>query len=118
MVNTLKYNTGFSQEPIDVQFHLSRYMDNGRIYIGLIEADTREPYGNLTVNIQDDIDAMPDNYGYVDTNNAPYAEEFITDNELGIFMGVYGYSGYCQYPLYSFDLDKLKLYKVPYICFD
>ena len=36
------------------------------------------------------------------------AETFIADNELGIFTGFVKRSGYCEYPLYKFNPDKLR----------
>ena len=45
---------------------------------------------------------------YVDINNCPWATKFIKDNELGEFTGKYGKSGFCVYPLYKFNLDKIK----------
>ena len=44
----------------------------------------------------------------VDINTCPWAEEFIKTNKLGIPCGVTITSGYCEYPLYIFDLDKLE----------
>lgn len=43
----------------------------------------------------------------MDTNNFPEAEEFIRIHELGTFTGTTAYSGFCEYPLYRFDLSKI-----------
>lgn len=45
---------------------------------------------------------------YVDVNNCPWAQKFIEENKLGEFTGKYGQSGFCIYPLYKFNLDKIK----------
>ena len=38
----------------------------------------------------------------------PDIEKFITENELGEFTGFTQRSGYCEYPLYLFNVDKLR----------
>ncbi len=91
----------------EVELDIETYQDNGRIFIGLImnEDDYPEPFGVVTVNI----DAPAPNYcGYLDTNNLPDVEKFITENDLGEFTGITGMSGYCVYPLYMFNVDKLR----------
>ena len=78
-------------------------MNNNRLYIGLNEGP--DMFANLTVNI----DApCPEYCAYVDTNNLSTAEEFIKDNELGEFSGFTAVSGYHEYPLYTFDPDRLR----------
>ena len=48
--------------------------------------------------------------GYVDTNNCPWAEEFIKKYKLGSPTGKYKSSGFCIYPLYKFDMDEIQKY--------
>lgn len=91
----------------EVKLELLPYLNNGRLGISLVgfEDGMPEPYGNLTVNI----DAPTPNYcGYLDTNNLSNAEKFVVDNGLGEFTGLTGRSGYCEYPLYLFNVDKLR----------
>ena len=64
------------------------------------------PFATLTVNLcqpsyQNDTDA------FVDTNNNPFAEEFIEKNKIGMSLDLVGSSGYCLYPLYRFNLEAL-----------
>lgn len=61
------------------------------------------PYAFLTVNLG------RQNYGYayVDINNCPWAEDFIEENGLGEFTGKVYSSGFCFYPLYKFNMDKI-----------
>lgn len=74
-----------------------------------LESLDGEPIATLTVNIMDGVcQSEGIEYAYVDTNNNPTAEEFIKENNLGEFTGVFGQSGYCSYPLYKFNLKKLK----------
>lgn len=91
----------------EVKLEILPYLNNGRLGISLVgfEDGMPEPYGNLTVNI----DApTPDYCGYLDTNNLSNAEKFVVDNDLGEFTGLTGRSGYCEYPLYLFNVDKLR----------
>ena len=41
-------------------------------------------------------------------NDMPDIEKFITDNDLGEFTGFTQRSGFCEYPLYLFNVDKLR----------
>lgn len=102
----LTYTSRFTGET-DVAFDIQQYMNNGNMYIGLgcNEEGYLEPFADLTVNLGD---TTPNYCAYVDTNNLPDAETFIEDNELGTFTGFVKRSGYCEYPLYMFNPDKLR----------
>lgn len=86
----------------DVQAKRARYYNNN-LAIELY-ADW-EPFARLTVNLVNDLD---EDCAYVDTNNCPWAEHFIVTNNLGYPVGTARRSGYCVYPLYRFNLDKLE----------
>lgn len=45
---------------------------------------------------------------YIDTNNCPWAVEFIEKEGLGKRTGRMGRSGYCTYPVVKFDMEKVK----------
>lgn len=76
---------------------------NGNLAISL---DCCEgPYATITVNLDGTL--CPE-YAYVDTNNCPWAEEFIEKYHLGESTGLSRRSGYCEYPLYKFDIKKLE----------
>ena len=47
---------------------------------------------------------------FVDTNNCPWAEDFIREYQLGEFTGRNDESGFCTYPLYKFDIRKIREY--------
>ena len=64
-----------------------------------------EPFGDVTVNLSV---AAPNYCGYLNVNDMPDIEKFITENELGEFTGFTQRSGYCEYPLYLFNVDKLR----------
>ena len=93
---------GYTQK-YEVEVIKTRYHVNGNFAITLNYYDDEfqcwMPYENLTVNLDE---KLPDNYGYVDINNIPSAEEFINENHLGESTGKYGFSGFCRYPLYKF----------------
>ena len=82
------------------------YARDNSLAVILIDTKVDDIFDCLTVNIAESI-LLKDNEAFVDTNNNPWATEFIEDNKLGKFTGRYGHSGYCTYPLYQFDLQKL-----------
>ena len=63
------------------------------------------PFATITVNIPGG--CAGDNFAYVDTNNCPWAPEFLEENGLATNTGIIGYSGYCAYPLFNFNVDKI-----------
>lgn len=82
----------------------NNYENNGTLAIRLI-ADSGEPFCNLTVNLPTSVIWCNENTAFVDTNNCPWAEEFIEENELGVPVGYSERSGFCMYPLYKFNID-------------
>ncbi len=106
MNKQLEMESRFSGK-IKLELEISSYMDNGRMYIGLVEAggEYQEHFADLTVNISA---PCPDYCGYVDTNNCPELEEFIKKHGLREFTGLMGSSGFCSYPLYLFNPEKLR----------
>lgn len=104
--NSLVYHSEYGGDT-EVKLNIQQYMGNGRIYIGLISEEDGypEPYADVTVNIDD---FAMDYCGYLDTNNLSNVEKFITENDLGEFTGFIGRSGFCEYPLYMFNVDRLR----------
>lgn len=45
---------------------------------------------------------------FVDMNNCPWAEDFIHRYRLGEDTQIREQSGFCIYPLYKFDMDRIK----------
>lgn len=45
---------------------------------------------------------------YIDTNNCPWAIDFIEQEGLGQRTGRIGRSGYCTYPVVKFDMQKVR----------
>lgn len=105
MEKTLNLHSQFGGE-IPVTLEINTYLNNGCMYIGLVEqGEYPEPYGDLTVNL---VGKAPDYCGFVDLNNMPELEEFIEENKLGEFTGLTQRSGFCEYPLYLFNVERLR----------
>lgn len=73
-----------------------------------IQAWNREdgPIATLTVCLCDR--RLGEGEAYVDTNNCPWAVDFIEKEGLGKRTGRVGLSGYCIYPVVKFDMKKVK----------
>jgi hypothetical protein len=103
LINYEKYG---AVHPIELQ--VAKYGYNNSLAIRMIthEAGYAEPWSNLTVNLVDDL--KPD-CAFVDTNNnGPEILQWIEENKLGKPTGRMEQSGYCKYPEYKFDLEKIK----------
>lgn len=95
------------REKVTVTVNIYETGDN--LYVGLLclneNGIPEEYYANLTVNLPEyELDPYE---AFIDTNNFPLAELFLEDNQLACHTGTYGGSGYCIYPVYRFDRDKL-----------
>lgn len=89
-----------------LELEKKQYADNGNLAIQAYcnTEGFREPFARLTVNLGR---KLADDVAYVDTNNCPWAEEFIEENGLGVPTDRIGQSGWCFYPQYKFDLSKI-----------
>ena len=65
-----------------------------------------EPYASLTVNLPSQ-HCAPD-CAFVDINGLQDAEKMILQYGIGEPTGRTAVSGFCTYPEYRFDMDKLK----------
>ena len=94
------YNSSITGET-QVTFDIQQYMNNRAMFIGLMcnEDGYEEPFGDVTVNLSV---AAPNYCGYLNVNDMPDIEKFITDNDIGEFTGFTQRSGFCEYPLYLF----------------
>ncbi len=94
----------------EVYIEVNRYAYGNGLCIQLNEMDEGYliPYATLTVNLEGY--DVPKYHAFLDTNNCPTAEQFVVSNGLGTSTGKYGRSGYCQYPLYKFNREKLLEY--------
>ena len=94
----------FYSIPTEVTIELGKYGTNNSLAISLWCDEG--PFARLTVNLPGAKPPIP--YAYVDTNNCPWAVEFIKKYKLGEDTDMLGHSGYCSYPLYKFDLERLQ----------
>ena len=104
-VGTLELNTQFGTE--QVQLTVNSYNNNRSLYVGLTTTEDGfpEPFGNVTVNLTTSVPAY---CAFVDTNNMPELEDFLVKNGIAEFTGLSQQSGFCQFPLYLFDAEKLR----------
>jgi hypothetical protein len=64
------------------------------------------PYATLTVNLEDE--PTSGDRAFVDVNNlSPEILTWIKKNNLGLPTGRQGFSGYCIYPEYEFNLEEI-----------
>ncbi len=91
------------REELEVILDIEHYSNNNNIAIQLYDAEDGEPYATITTNII----PLPEGCVALDTNNCPWAEEFL--ESLGVLEDALGeiQSGFCEYPVYQLDLDKL-----------
>ena len=86
----------------------SKYADRqGHIALQLWCEDG--PFATITVNLGG-IGEFEKNVSAVDTNNCPWAPALIKRLNIGTPTGEYVRSGFCAYPLYTFDLERIREY--------
>jgi len=102
----LEFKTDFGNVEL-VELEVGACRNDGSLYVALTAVGDGypEPYGNVTVNLERKI---PPYCAFVDTNNMPEAEDFLIDNRLASFTGLVQESGYCTYPLYRFNVERLR----------
>ena len=91
----------------EIGFEINKYIENGNVQIQMmcLEDGWWGPFASMTVNLGI---KCGEGCGSVDTNNVKGIEEWIDENELGEPTGRYGESGWCVYPEYRFDMDKIR----------
>ena len=103
---TLELKTQFGTTE-NVTLTVNTYMDNNSLYVGMTTMGDGfpEPYGDVTVNL---LTSVPPYCAFVDTNNMPELEDFLVKNKIAEFTGLTQKSGYCSYPLYLFNAEKMR----------
>lgn len=103
---TLELKTQFGTTE-NVTLTVNTYGNNNSLYVGMttVEDGFPEPYGDVTVNL---LSSVPPYCAFVDTNNMPELEEFLVKNGIAGFTGLMQKSGYCSYPLYQFNAEKMR----------
>lgn len=93
-----------------ITFNIGKYSSNGNLHVGMItfEDGYPEPWSNLTVNLGVPCKA---NCAFIDVNNNGLAiMEWLTDNHLGRILPREIASGFCIYPEFEFDMERLMEY--------
>ena len=98
------YGSGYVD---DCVLNVAGYANNGHIALSIVSL-SEGPYAPITVNI-DGIEAFGKNCSCVDTNNFPEVVDVIKDLGIGEPVGVNLKSGFCSYPVYKFDIDKINV---------
>lgn len=80
------------------------YVADGSLCV-MIWSFEEGPIARLTTCLNDE--SIEDGASYIDTNNCPWALDFIAEYGLGEFYGEYRSSGYCLYPKVWWDMDKV-----------
>ena len=95
----MKVNTGWATYD-NVTLTRERY-GNGRVALQLWCDDG--PLATVSVNLTDEELDNTETDFFVDTNNCPWAPEFLEGNGIAEPLGLYGFSGFCAYPLYRLN---------------
>ena len=107
-MKTLTLNAwGFDHK---ISFHLATYTTTGNLYVGLICHDEEYPehWSDLTVNLDE---TLEQNHSYIDTNNnGNEIMNWLIANNLGKYTYGMGFSGFCVYPEFEFNMDELMKY--------
>jgi len=89
----------------DLFLMTSHYCADNSLAVYLV-SESEGPFATLTVCLDDK--NLEDLTNYIDTNNCPWAMDFIEKNGLGKRTGKEKVSGYCIYPQVKFSYDALK----------
>ena len=90
------------------EINIRNYSSNNNTALELVCEDG-VPLAIITKNLED---LLENNMAYIDTNNCPWAEDFLIDNDFGLPTGEYKASGFCNYPLYKLDLEEISKYNL------
>lgn len=89
-----------------ITLEVSSYQNNDTLAILAYYDDYKEDFDVLTTNLCNPLQSGEK--AFIDTNNIEWAERFIQEFKLGEYQYISQPSGFWSYPLYKFDLKKLK----------
>ena len=89
----------------NVFLRVERYMADSSLCILLYNRDYAA-IAKLTTCLHDK--SLKDNEAYIDTNNCPWAIDFINNYALGVLTGKKKVSGYYTYPVVRFNMDEIE----------
>lgn len=84
------------------------YADNNTLAVALRDESDGSILCVVTVNLSGspygDGKFQDDKHAFIDTNNCPWAPQWLVDNSIAKpdDRDIYGMSGYCTYPLFEF----------------
>ena len=91
-----------------VRPYREKYFINKRLAVKLEDVDDGSPFAVVTVNLNYPLsDNSSPELAFVDTNNLPMISDWLVSTGLAVPTGHIGYSGYCLYPEFKFDLEKV-----------
>lgn len=94
----------------EITFGINSYKDNDNLAIQMFcwDEEWAEPWSMLTVNLGK---KCKPNCAFIDTNNnGDSIIDWLIDNNLGKPTGRLGFSGFCMYYEFEFDMDEVQKY--------
>ena len=98
----MKVKTDFGE--YNVSLGIAHYSNNNNLAIQLYDEEDGCPFATITTNIC----TLPAHIVAVDTNNCPWAMDFLKENGLVKSEWFPVQSGFCLYPTAIINLDKLE----------
>ena len=89
----------------DCYFRMYKYKIDNSLCLGIYN-DEDGAIVRLTIRL----DTVPNNHAYLDINNCPFAEDLVEDLEIAKPTGKWIGRGFCAYPLYKFNINKVLEY--------
>ena len=105
MADTYEYTNQYG-DTFNISFYRSRYIDNGRPYVGVLceeEPGWWDMYADATVNIWAPLTAIDGYHVHMDTNNCRHLYEWMVEKGFVKPTGLMGQSGWCEYPEVELD---------------
>ena len=104
-IKTVPFKWAHGEEMVSLE--VGHYNHNNRLYVGTISYSEGYPelFADITVNIPQY--RLEINEAFIDGNIGRDAIKFIEENELGELLSYTVQSGYGEYNVVAFDLDKL-----------
>jgi len=88
---------------------LDMYRDNGNLFIGLEEYDKEYDYWDSYCDVTVNVGKLPFLESAINTEyNGPAKVDFLLQNGFGELTGKSIPSGFCTFPVFKFNADKLK----------
>ena len=85
----------------------SKYNYSGTLAV-FANGEDGSPYGVATVYLEGQSENVPKDCAFVNTNDWPFVDKLLVDEGLAEKLDTVGVSGFCEYPLMKFNLDKIR----------